>query len=77
LSRNPSVQLTNHEFTGPLQWIEPPDRTRVWAERIAPRLSDNPSWVPPRDAPGNNPYVCELWKQVNGSGTVLVINDHD
>ena len=71
------VEVAICESTGPLQWIEPADRRRVWRDKIQPRLHDNPTWRAPREAPGTLPFVPQLWREVGGIATVVVFNDHD
>jgi hypothetical protein len=76
LLRDLRCQVAIHMCGGPLRWIEVADRQSTWSSEISPNLHDVPNWKPPRGAPGQLPFVPELW--TNGkSNELLLFYDHD
>jgi hypothetical protein len=76
LIKDLTCQVAIHRGGGPLRCVEAADRESTWAGEISLNLHDVPNWKPPRGAPGQLPFVPELW--INGkSDELLLFYDHD
>jgi hypothetical protein len=73
---DPTCQTVIYKNWGALRWIEVADRRSTWNNELSPNLKDVPNWKPPRGAPGQLPFVAELWTSA-GLHQLLLFNDHD
>jgi hypothetical protein len=77
LVRKQAVQMgLTHCGSGVIRWFDSTEeRTRAWEEQLSPNLIDQDDWRPPADAPGAQPFVPELWREVGGRKELLLFSD--
>lgn len=74
LYADPNVPVAVAEGAGALDWVDAAERRRRWAEELEPRTFD-PTWEPPRDAPGSLPF--EALQFQSGDDLLLLFLDSD
>jgi hypothetical protein len=70
---DPAVPVAVAEGAAGLSWVEPEFRQREWLE-LRKRAFD-PSWRPPRAAPGALPF--KVMRFVSEDQVLLLFHDHD
>jgi hypothetical protein len=58
-----SIPVAVSWCTGPLRWLDGPERMTVWKPEIAPNFHDVAGWRPPPGTPGQLPLHAFLWRR--------------